>query len=174
MIPYLIAGLGIAKGLAETFFAYSSARREYKQNLRRWQDEALERKEAYTHEAAQFDFRSEEIENLAQSEALERRLELKREEARLAVATGEAGVAGNTVDRLFVGVAQKAGRDVGTIDYNRFIAQRQNYTQLLTAWRRGRPPKFYGEAPDPRTYAAAGALGVLSGGLDGYLAAKKV
>jgi len=174
MIPYLIGALGIAKGLAETFYAYSSARQQYKQNLRRWKDEALERKEAYTHEAAQFEFRSEEIEAQAQSEALERKLELKREEGRLAVATGEAGVAGNTVDRLFVAVSQKAGRDAGTIDYNRFIAQRQNYTQLLAAWRRGRPPKFYGNAPDPMSYAVSGALGVLSGGIDGYLASKKV
>ena len=171
MIDPISLGIGAfsaLQGLMDIFGNFKNAQAQYKLLVQQWQDEARERREDYIMQAADLEQRMREVNTQAGADELERKLELQREQARLEVATGEAGISGNLAERLLVDAEQAAGRDIGTIKYNRDAQIGQAVRQGLALQRRARPPKLYAQKPSLGMALLRSGLAIGGGYLSAY------
>lgn len=172
MIPIYVAMAAIQglSNVANAFGSYLDQKQQYKIQEMQWQQEAQERKDDFILQKADLDQRINEITTQAGSEDLERKLQLQRESARVQIATGEAGVGGNLTERLMAGLEQAAGRDIGTVEYNRDIQVGQAIRQGITLERRARAPKLIRQKPSLGMALFRGALGIGNAAVTGYQA----
>ena len=135
--------------------------------LLKWTLEADERFTDYVQAHNTAMKRIDETNVAARSMKVERLVEAMQEEGRLAVATGEAGISGNTADRLMVENAQALGFDLGAIESERQnrVASAYDNDQVMKA--RAKPPVLVQQAPDVKQALLKSLLGVAGGVVDG-------
>ena len=135
--------------------------------LLKWTLEADERFTDYAQSHNTAMKRIDETNVAARSMKVERLMEAMKEEGRLAVATGEAGVSGNTADRLMVENAQALGFDLGSIESERQNRVASAYSQDQVMKSRSKPPVLVQQEPNVKQALLKSLLGVAGGAVDG-------
>lgn len=118
----------------------------------------------------------QEIKEQAGLEAFERQRQALREEAKIRVAAGEAGVLGNSILRQLNDSLLQAGYDIGIIEANKEAQLNQASLEQAASLSRANSVIANAKASSVRPLQAVFNIGYagLSGALAGYSAGKKL